>query len=595
MSRGDEAGMEPQSVVLLILILAVAGGTAIGLWRIAARQPSVTAGEIETRLSVTERRLLEELSRARSNSERGLLDATQKTLQAQRDFGMQVISELERVRSDTQTAIADRFQTVQRDLSAVLDASRRDVDERLSKVDDAVTRLGASVSSATGELRLSLADATRAQVEQQSQSAAELRERMGQDFTDLSRRLTDSQKDARSDQLNSGEAQRKALDELREAQARKLGELQDALVRRLTEMGEQQQAALMSLQGRVDTQLAEMRRDNEGKLEKIRATVEEKLQATLETRLGESFRMVSDRLEQVYRGLGEMQTLAAGVGDLKRVLTNVRSRGTFGEVQLGALLEQVLTPDQYARNVAVNPGSGERVEFAVKLPGRDGEKSVVWLPIDAKFPQEDYLRLQAAYEGGDAAGIEEAAKALRRRILGEAETIRTKYIVPPATTDFAILFCATEGLYAEVLRIPGLGEELQRTHRVIPSGPTTLYALLNSLQMGFKTLAIERRSSEVWQILAAVKTEFSKFGDSLEAVSKKLEEASNKMTDTTRRSRAVERKLRAVEALPDERIAELLPGLDGQGEEEEPNTEGKDRKADESVGELWEFGREPQP
>jgi DNA recombination protein RmuC len=451
-------------------------------------------------------------------------------------------------------------------------------------VDNAITRLGTSVNSSTGELRLSLADATRSQIEQQTQASADLLERMGQEFIDLSRRLVESHNDARREQASSGEAQRKALDDLREAQGRKLSEMQDALLRGLGEMGERQQAALVSLQARVDAQLAEMRRDNEGKLEKIRATVEEKLQATLETRLGESFKVVSERLEQVYRGLGEMQTLAAGVGDLKRVLTNVRSRGTFGEVQLGALLEQVLTPDQYARNVATVPESGERVEFAVKLPGRDGSKSVVWLPIDAKFPQEDYLRLQTAYEGGDAAGIEEASKALRRRILSEAETIRTKYVAPPATTDFAILFCATEGLYAEVLRIPGLGEELQRTHRVIPIGPTTLYALLNSLQMGFRTLAIERRSSEVWQILAAVKTEFSKFGDSLEAVSKKLEEASNKMTDTTRRSRAVERKLKAVEALPEERMAELLPGLDGQGEtEERPTTQGKELTAEGAV------------
>jgi DNA recombination protein RmuC len=459
---------------------------------------------------------------------------------------------------------------VQRDVSAVLDVSRRDVDERLSKVSDAVTQLGGSVSSATGELRLAMADATRAQVEQQAQSSADLREKMGQEFTDLSRRLMESQKDARTDQLGSGEAQRRALDELREAQARKLGELQDALLRRLAEMGEQQQAALVGLQGRVDTQLAEMRRDNEGKLEKIRATVEEKLQATLETRLGESFRVVSDRLEQVYRGLGEMQTLAAGVGDLKRVLMNVRSRGTFGEVQLGALLEQVLTPDQYAKNVATVPGSGERVEFAIKLPGRDGGKSVLWLPIDAKFPQEDYLRLQTAYESGDADGIDDASKALRRRVLGEADTIKTKYVAPPHTTDFAILFCATEGLYAELLRIPGLSEELQTRYRVIPSGPTTLYAILNSLQMGFRTLAIERRTSDVWRMLGAVKTEFAKFGDSLDAVSKKLEEASNKMSETTRRSRAVERKLREVEALPGDSTAELLLSLGAQQPDDEP-------------------------
>jgi DNA recombination protein RmuC len=531
---------------------------ALGLWRISVRQTSVTLDEVETRLSVTERRLLEELGRARLSAETGLLDATQKTLQAQRDFGMQVTLELERVRSETQAAIADRFQSVQRDVSVVLDASRRDVDERLGKVGDAITRLGASVSSSVGELRLSVAETTTAQVEQQAQSSADMRGTMGQEFADLGRRLLESHKDARSEQVSSGDAQRRALDELRDAQMRKLSEVEGALSRGLTELGDRQHAAFAGLQGRVDTQLAEMRRDNETKLEKIRVAVEEKLQATLEARLGESFRVVSDRLEQVYRGLGEMQTLAAGVGDLKRVLTNVRSRGTFGEVQLGTLLEQVLAPDQYARNVAIIPGSGERVEFAIKLPGRDRGNSVLWLPIDAKFPQEDYLRLQAAYETGDASGIEEASRALRRRVLGEADTIRTKYVAPPHTTDFAILFCATEGLYAEVLRIPGLGEELQTRYRVIPSGPTTLYALLNSLQMGFKTLAIERRSSEVWRMLGAVKTEFKKFGDSLEAVSKKLEEASNKMSETTRRSRLVQRKLKEVEALPEDRTAELL-------------------------------------
>jgi DNA recombination protein RmuC len=519
---------------LLVVILAVTVITGLALRRASGRSGSVTTKEVDERLAGTERRLGEELHRVRSGSERGLLEATQQALAAQRDLGIQLGAGIERARADTQREIAGQLQVVQREVGAALDASRRTVDERLERVDQAVTGSAASSAAAINELRLTLAESLRSHVEQQVGSVAELRERLGQQVGDLA------------------------------------GRLQESLLRSLSEMAERQQQAFVGLQGRVDAQLGEMRRDSEAKLERIRVTVEEKLQTTLETRLGQSFRLVSERLEQVQRGLGEMQTLAAGVGDLKRVLTNVRARGTFGEVQLGALLEQVLTPDQYARNVATVPGSPERVEFAVKLPGRDGGSAPLWLPIDAKFPQEDYQRLQAAYESGDAAGIDEASRALRRRILGEAETIRTKYVAPPDTTDFAILFCATEGLYAEVLRIPGLGEELQRTYRVIPSGPTTLYALLNSLQMGFRTLAIERRSSEVWQILGAVKTEFSRFGDSLEAVSRKLEEASNKMTDTTRRSRAVERRLREVEALPESRVAETLPGVDGGDETDAP-------------------------
>ncbi len=322
----------------------------------------------------------------------------------------------------------------------------------------------------------------------------------------------------------------------------------DNVAHELGTMKDAQTKALHELQEHVQKRLDEVRHDNEEKLEKMRVTVEEKLQSTLEARLGESFRQVSERLEQVQSGLGEMRVLASGVGDLKRVLTNVRSRGTFGEVQLSALLEQVLTADQYGVNVNTVPASAERVEFAIKMPGRDNG-APVYLPVDAKFPQADYQRLQQAYDDGDVAAADEAKKALRQCALGEARTIREKYLSPPHTTDFALMFLATEGLYAEVLRIPGLVEELQRA-RVIPVGPTNLHALLNSLQMGFRTLAIEKRSSEVWNVLAGVKTEFAKFGTSLEAVSKKLQEASNKIDDTARRSRVLEKSLRSVETLP---------------------------------------------
>ena len=302
----------------------------------------------------------------------------------------------------------------------------------------------------------------------------------------------------------------------------------------------------------------------------MRATVDEKLHKTLEKRLGESFKQVSGQLEQVHKGLGEMQNLAIGVGDLKKVLTNVKTRGTWGEMQLGNLLEQILTPEQYAQNVITKQGSAERVEFAIKLPGRDThDGKTVWLPIDAKFPKEDYERLVEASERADADAVEQAAKQLELRIKAEAGDIRDKYIDPPNTTDFGILFLPTESLYAEVLRRNGLMETLQREFRVVVTGPTTLAALLNSLQMGFRTLAIEKRSSEVWAVLGAIKTEFGKFGGIIEKVQKKLQEASNVIDTAATRTRTIERKLRTVEGLPTNEATALL----GEAETEPPETD----------------------
>ena len=309
-----------------------------------------------------------------------------------------------------------------------------------------------------------------------------------------------------------------------------------------------------TLEGRLQT----LQQGNEAKLEQMRATVEEKLQTTLEARLGESFRLVSERLEQVHRGLGEMQTLASGVGDLKRVLTNVKTRGTFGEVQLAALLEQVLTPEQYATNIATRPGSNDRVEFAIRLPGRD-DGVPVWLPVDAKFPSEDYERLLAAHDAADTAAIEAAGRALETRIRNEAKTLREKYVEPPHTTDFGVLFLPTEGLFAEVLRRPGLSEALNRDLRVVIAGPTTLFAMLNSLQMGFRTLALEKRSAEVWQVLGAVKTEFGKFGDVLATLKRQLATASETIEKAETRTRVMDRRLKTVEALPADEAAKLLP------------------------------------
>src|SRR2546430_17644902 len=308
-------------------------------------------------------------------------------------------------------------------------------------------------------------------------------------------------------------------------------------------------ACLASVSGIVDQRLKQLQEDNTGQLEKMRATVDEKLQGTLEKRLGESFKLVSERLEQVHQGLGAMRQLASDVGGLQRVLANVKTRGGWGEVQLGNLLEQVLTADQFSRNVQTREESGERVDFAIKLPG-DENGAPVWLPIDSKFPTEDYQRLLAAQDKGDADVIEGAMKGLETELRKNAKDICAKYINPPRTTDFALMFLPTEGLYAEAIRRVGLVEQVQRECRVVFAGPTTLAALLNSLQMGFRTLAIQKRSSEVWNLLAGVKTEFGKFGEALTAVEEKLGQASREMEDVDVRSRAITKKLRDVEELP---------------------------------------------
>lgn len=307
---------------------------------------------------------------------------------------------------------------------------------------------------------------------------------------------------------------------------------------------------LEKLNETLEIRLRYLQEDNNKKIEEMRCTVDEKLEATLEKRLGESFQLVSERLEMVHKGLGEMQNLASGVGDLKKVLTNVKTRGTWGEVQLGSLLEQVLIKDQYSENVATKKGSNDRVEFAIKIPSKDDDNAFLWLPIDAKFPMEDYIRLLEAQEEGNIELVEKSKKNLENRIKSEAKTIKEKYIDPPNTTDFAIMFLPVEGLYAEVLRINGLSESLQREYRVVVSGPTTLAALLNSLQMGFKTLAIEKRSSEVWELLGSVKSEFVKFGLILDKTQKKLQEASNTIENASKKSRTIERKLKKVEEIP---------------------------------------------
>jgi DNA recombination protein RmuC len=357
----------------------------------------------------------------------------------------------------------------------------------------------------------------------------------------------------------------------RDEQGSALRRFGETLTLQLGQLMESNDRRFAEIRTTIEQRLKDIETNNATKLEEMRRTVDEKLHATLEQRLGESFKQVSDRLEQVHRGLGEMQALAAGVGDLKKVLTNVKTRGTWGEVQLEALLEQLLTADQYAKNVATVPKSAERVEFAIKLPGRqdpDGVAVPVWLPIDAKFPREDYERLIDAQERADPVAVEEASRALEARIRAEARAIAEKYVAPPHTTDFALLFLPTEGLYAEVLRRPGLTDTLQRDYRVTIAGPTTLTALLNSLQMGFRTLAIEKRSSEVWQVLGAVKTEFGRFGDVLAKTKSQLETVTRSIEAAETRTRMMNRKLRDVEALPGEQasslLADALPGADAE-------------------------------
>ena len=403
-----------------------------------------------------------------------------------------------------------------------------------------------------------------AQLQQQrdlrEESAAQARENrleLSGSLAELGRNLTHQMGTIAGVQNNQIDAFAQQLTKLTEANEQRLGALRESNEQRLNALREGIELRLEALRETLERRLRELQGDNAIRLEEMRRTVDEKLHATLEQRLGASFKQVSDRLEQVHKGLGEMQALASDVGDLKRVLTNVKTRGTWGEVQLASLLEQLLIPEQYAANVATVPGSNERVEFAIRLPGR-GDDAPVWLPIDAKFPREDYERLVIAQEKADPVAAEAAARQLEQRMRLEAKTIRTKYISPPDTTDFALLFLPTEGLYAEVARRPGLTDDLQRTWRVVVAGPSTLAAILSSLQMGFRTLAVEKRSSEVWQLLGAVKTEFGKFGDVLAKTKEHIDRAGTTLGAAEVRTRAIERRLRNVESLPDKTSEQLL-------------------------------------
>jgi DNA recombination protein RmuC len=390
----------------------------------------------------------------------------------------------------------------------------------------------------------SLVRMRREEMREAVREAAELRTRLDA----VVQQIGGVERDIRQDLANARSEQGQSASGLRSEVGTALNRFGDQLGK-LTQSNE---GRLEAVRVTVEQRLDVLRNDNSQKLEQMRATVDEKLQATLEHRLGESFRIVSDRLEQVHRGLGEMQTLAVGVGDLKRVLANVKTRGLWGEVQLASLLAEVLTPQQYATNVETIPDSNERVEFAIRLPGRAEDAAPCWLPIDAKFPMVEWQRLQEALEHADMATADDARKALADHLRGEAKKIRQKYVAPPFTTDFAILFVPTEGLYAEMMARVGFADMLQREYRVTLCGPTNLLALLNSLQLGFRTLAIEQRSNEVWRVLGAVRTEFGKFGDVLARAQKKLQEASNTIEEARGKTTTIARRLKDVEALPDD-------------------------------------------
>jgi DNA recombination protein RmuC len=419
-----------------------------------------------------------------------------------------------------------------KELGNRLEAGVNKIDERAAaigtKLDVDMGRMGEEATKNRDALRQTIEAKLDGAASTQAGAAKGLREEMVGSFQQLGRAVSETI-------AQFGEQQKERLERVTTA---------------LSTLSDKQERAQDALKQTVEGRLDSIRTESATKLEEMRKTVDERLQSTLETRLGESFNRVVEQLERVHKGIGEMQSLAAGVGDLKRVLSNVRVRGTFGEVQLGMLLEQLLSPEQYIKNAQVKDGSQERVEFAIRLPGRDADGEVL-LPVDAKFPHEDYDRLVAAAEIGDSDAVNEAAEELENTIKSCARTIREKYLAPPRTTDFAILFLPTEGLYAEVLRRPGLFEQIQREHHVTLTGPTTLTALLNALQMGFRSLAIEKRSSEVWHILGAVKNEFGKYNEVVDRLSRQLTTAAKSVESLGMRTRAMSRKLRDVEKLPD--------------------------------------------
>ncbi|MDC8785904.1 DNA recombination protein RmuC [Roseateles koreensis] len=513
---------------------ADAWGSQLGALLAAQMTPLQQASN--ERLERMDRQLRDELTRSGSGTRQELLQAL----------------------SQFQQALLNQGGDVARTQNEQIDSFRLQLGALQQSLSDGLQSTAQSLTSQALAARQAQDEAQQRSAQTQLEALQQVARAQSEQIDSFRQQLGNVQQDLSAQALAAREAQDAAAVRATQAQTEALQRLGQAVTEQLKATAAGNEQRLGQLQAAVDQRLSLIQQDNEKKLEQMRATVDEKLHATLEQRLGESFKQVADRLEQVHKGLGEMQNLARDVGSLNRVLTNVKTRGIFGEVQLAGLLEQVFTPEQYASNVATIPGSAERVEFAIALPGQRDDGAPLWLPIDAKFPREDYERLLDAQDRADVAGVEASAKAIETRLRLEAKTIREKYIAPPHTTDFGMLFVPTEGLYAEALRRPGLVESLQRDHKVMLVGPTTLLATLTSLQMGFRTLALEKRSAEVWEVLGAVKTEFGKFGDVLAKTKKKLEEASNTIDAAETRTRAMTRKLKSVEALPEEAAVKLL-------------------------------------
>lgn len=569
------------TVVIIALLLVIVVLLVLVLF---GRKPGdLPVAAIESSRERVERSVREEFSRNREETGTSTRELREELVTAVQDFGDRVLArmvETSQLQQSGFEGFARHLVTLSNGNDGKLKEIRTTVAQSLSELKTDAGQQHALAREESGRSVKAFGDSVQARVAELTQLQQTQLESFARQLTVLTTGNEEKLEAIRATvgrhlgelKTDAGQQHGAAREEL----ARSMKALGDTLIARMTEnasfqkqqleafainfntLSQNNEQKLEAMRSTVERKLTELQQDNTQKLDQMRATVDEKLHETLEKRLGESFKIVSERLELVHAGLGEMRTLATGVGDLKKVLTNIKTRGSWGEVQLGNLLEQIFTPDQFARNVAPNPDSGERVEYAVKLPGRENDGPPVWLPIDAKFPQEEYQRLVDAQERGDVDAAEQASTALELSVKNEAKKICAKYLNPPHTTDFAIMYLPTEGLFAEVLRRPGLCDGIQRDQRVMLSGPTTLAAMLTSLQMGFRTLAIEKRSSEVWNVLGAVKTEFGKFGAALEKVQKKLHEASNSIEDAAKRSRAVERKLRTTGELPATDAAKLL-------------------------------------
>jgi DNA recombination protein RmuC len=561
-------------ILTVVLLVAVVALLAMLLRKASQSNVSGLASRLdafEKAQERTERAVREEVAQSRDELGKAAREQRQELTEAFKTFGDSVVQRMMDVASVQKgqlDAFSGQLGSFAKASGERLDGVRAESATGGKQLREEVVTMLKSISETMAETMKDLAAAEKVQLEAFSSQIASLTKTSSEKLDGIRTESATGAKQLREEVIAALKgitvATTKTMGELANVQKAQL-EAMSSAIEKLSGSNEKK---LEDVRLTVEAKLQSMQIDNAKQLEQMRQTVDEKLQGTLEKRLGESFKQVSERLEQVHKGLGEMQTLATGVGDLKKVLTNVKTRGTWGEVQLGALLEQVLNPDQFAINVATKDG-GERVEFAIKLPGQGAAKDeTIWLPIDAKFPVEDYQRLIEAQEKADAEGAEVAGKQLENRVKACAGEICEKYLNPPKTTDFGILFLPIEGLFAEVIRRTGLTEVIQRECRVVIAGPTTLWSILNSLQMGFRTLAIQKRSSEVWNLLAAVKTEWTKYGDVLDAVQKKLHQASDTIEKAKQRSRVVGRKLKDVQELPVDEAAALLPPIVLNGDAE---------------------------